>query len=117
MPRASRFSDLSPARQILFRLCQSTNYGHIQDLPVRDREPVLDPEAVVSIDVKLDSEERSRDEFSSADFLLCAEAVRLMALLDQINNGKISKLEVRAGIPRRILYEHRISELGGVSAR
>jgi len=47
--------------------------------------------------------------------LLCAEIVRLMALLDKINNGKISKLEIRAGIPRRIILENVPTEFECVS--
>ena len=47
-------------------------------------------------DIKLDSAEGPRLEVDRADFLLCAETTRLLELLDQINNGKISKLEVRA---------------------
>ena len=116
MARALPFSQLSPARQLLVRLCESINYGYIQDLIIKDAQPVLDADPVVLLDIKLDSEEHPRDEFASADFLLGAETIRLMALLDQIINGKVSKLEVRAGIPRRIIFEHRISELGAVSS-
>jgi len=101
---------MKQARQQLLRLCQSTNYGHTQDLVIKDSEPVLDPGAVVLLDIKLDAEERPRPELDNADFLLCAEAIRLMTLLDQITNGKVSKLEVRGGVPR-IIFEHRISEL------
>src|SRR5580693_680416 len=111
-----RFSQLSVPRQTLVRLCQSINYGHIQDLSIKDREPLLHRRPAVLLDIKLDSEERPRDECASTDFLLCAETVRLMALLDQIDNAKISRLEVRAGIPRRVILELRISELGGVSS-
>ena len=111
-----RFSQLSIPRQALVRLCESINYGYIQDLLIEDREPVLDPGPVVLFDIKLDSEERRRPELDSADFLLCAEAIRFIVLLDRIDNGKISRLEVRAGIPRRILYEQRISSWeGGVA--
>jgi hypothetical protein len=111
-----KFSQLSSARQSLVRLCQSINYGYLQDLSIKDREPVLDPGPVVILDIKLDSEERPRDQCGSADFLLCAEIARLMALLDHINSAKISRLEVRAGIPRRILCELRISRFGELSA-
>ena len=110
-----RFSQLSASRQALVRLCQSTNYGHIQDLAVRDCEPVFSGKCLVFADVKLDSEERPREEAADSDFLLCAEIVRLMTLLDKIHNGKISKLEVRAGLPRRILLENLPTELPGVS--
>ena len=113
MPRLLRFSQLSPSRQALVRLCQSTNYGHIQDLIVRDQEPILtSPPPVVLADVRLDAEERPRDELAAADFALCAEVGRLMSLLDKIRNGKISKIEIRAGIPRRIIIESRPTEAG-----
>jgi hypothetical protein len=116
MPRALQFSHISPARQTLLRLCQSTNYGHIQDLQVRDRQPVLpDPHCIVCVDIKLDSVETPRPEVASADFVLCAEVGRLMALLDRIQDGKIARLEVRAGIPRRIIFERRTQEVAGVS--
>lgn len=112
-----RLSDLSTPRQDLVRLCQSTNYGHIQSLEVRDREPILsNPQCVVSVDIKLDSEDLPRQESAEPDFLLCAEIHRLMELLDKIHNGKISKLEIRAGIPRRVILENLAAELRGVSA-
>jgi hypothetical protein len=71
MPRELRFSDLSAARQALVRLCQSTNYGHIQDLEVRDREPILsNPQCVVSLEIKLDAEDRPLQTSTEPDFLL-----------------------------------------------
>jgi hypothetical protein len=113
MPSYRRFSELSPAWQCLLRACQSANYGCIEDLLVKDGEPAFEPGAIVLTDLKLDSEECPRNELASTDFLLSAEIVRLMALLAQIKNGKVSKLEVRAGIPRRVLFEQQISELLG----
>ena len=116
MAKGLTLSDLSQMRQKLVRHCQSINYGSIENLLIRDREPVTVPESIVSVDVKLDSDEHPRKEVNSTDFPLSSEVCRLMALLDQINNAKISRLDVRAGIPRRIIFEHRISELGGVSS-
>lgn len=116
MPREPRFSSLSALRQALARHCQSINYGEINNLRVRDREPVLaDPQCVVLLDVKLDSEEYSRQVAEQSDFVLSIEFVRLMALLDRIQNGKISRLEVRAGIPRRVVWESSTTDFGGDS--
>jgi hypothetical protein len=116
MSREPRFSNLSAPRQDLLRFCQSINYGDINNFVVRDHEPVPpDPECVVLVDVKLDSEERPRPEADQADFVLSIEVVRLMVLLDKIQNGKVSKLEVRAGIPRRVVWENRATECGGDS--
>jgi hypothetical protein len=39
-----------------------------------------------------------------------------MGLLDKIHSGKISKLEIHAGIPRRVILENLATELRGVSA-
>ena len=115
-PLSPLLSDLSSARQALVRLCQSTNYGHIEDLAVRDRDPVFpDPQCLVLVDVKLDAAEIQRPEVADSDFVLCTEVGRLMTLLDTIQDGKIARLEVRAGIPRRIILERRTQEVASVS--
>jgi hypothetical protein len=111
--QTTNFLQLSKPRQALVRLCQSTNYGHVQDLVVREREPIFaGPGPVVLVDIRLDSEERPREELAAGDFALCGEVSRLMSLLDQVENGRISKIEVRGGIPRRITFEKRIEEVG-----
>jgi|SRR5208282_883755 len=103
-----RFSELSQPRQALVRLCQTTGYGYVQDLLVEHREPVFsNPQFAVFLDIKLDSEERARQEVELSDFILSAELVRLMALLDKVQDGKIAKIEIRGGIPRRIIWENR----------
>jgi hypothetical protein len=113
MPATVRFSQLSIPRQGLVRLCQETNYGHIHDLAVRDRDPVLTgPAPAVLVDIRLDREERPRHELAAADFGLCAEVGRLMSLLDRIRHGKISSIEARAGIPRRIFLEKPLTRPG-----
>ena len=87
------------------------NFGQIHDLSVRDGEPVLQcPAPAVLVDVRLDVEAQPREEISTADFALGAEVTRLMALLDKIENGKITKIEVRAGLPRRATFEARTAE-------
>jgi len=102
-----RFSDLSPARQALVRLCQAINHGNIENLEVKNSEPVFDPWPVTVRDVKLDSDEGPRPEISLADFVVSDEVVRMMSLLDEMMCGTIRYVEVRAGVPRRILLESR----------
>ena len=113
LPDSPRFSYLSASRQALVRLFQTINYGCVQALEVRLGEPLLScPGPIVLVDVRLDSEESQRPELALADFVLCAEVYRLMCLLDHVENGKISKIEVRAGIPRRITLEKQMKEMG-----
>ena len=110
MPNVLRFSQLSAPRQALVRLCQSTNYGCVRRLRVKDSDPVFDPLLQVLVDVKLDADEGPRLEVDLSDFVLRDEVCRLMARLDELGNGMIESIEVRAGIPRRAVIERRLTE-------
>jgi hypothetical protein len=100
-----RFSELSPARQALVRLCQTINYGSIEGLEVKDSEPVFDPPPVGLKDVKLDSDEGPRPELGITDFMVSNEIVRLMKIFDELGCGTIRRVEVRTGNPRRIVVD------------
>jgi hypothetical protein len=108
-----RFSQLSRPRQALIRLCQTINHGSIEGLEVKDADPVFDQASVVVIDAKLDKVEVPRPELGLADFELCAEVSRLMFRLDELKNGTIQRLEVCAGVPRRLVFETRLLEAPG----
>ena len=105
MSHSLRLSDLSPARQALVQVCRKINYGRVEDLEVRRSEPVFDPAPVLVKDVKLDVDEEPRPELALSDFVVSAEVVRLMRLLDKMDSGSIRLIEIRAGIPRRTLVE------------
>lgn len=98
-----RFSQLSAPRQTLIRLCQRINFGSIESLCVEGAEPELNPPPLVLIDVKLDADELPRPEVDLPDFELCAEACRLITKLQELTTGIIERIEVRAGVPRRIV--------------
>ena len=115
MDRPLRFGQLSLPRQALIRLCQSINYGSIEGLTVRSREPVLtDSPPLVLADVQLNAEDQPRPEATLSDFVLSTELVRLVSLLDQIGEGKISRIEIRAGLPRRVVFARLVSEYIGL---
>ena len=109
-PKTLRFSQLSPARQALVRIFQALNFGEIQGVRVRDADPIIDRASVAVFDAKLEKEEVPRPELDLADFELRAEVSSLMSLLDELKNGTIQRLEVRAGIPRRLVFESRLLE-------
>src|ERR1035441_3054741 len=58
-------------------------------------------------DVKLDADDEPRSEGLLVDFVLGDEVLRLLRLLDEMSCGTIRHVEVRAGIPRRIVLESR----------
>ena len=105
MSKELRLSDLSPARQALVRLCQAINHGSIEDLEVRHSEPVFDPWPLTIRDVKLCADEDPRPELDLPNFVVSAEIIRLIRLLDEMGCGTIRRIEVHAGLPRRMLVE------------
>jgi hypothetical protein len=108
--RPIRLSEISASRQALVRLCQSIDYGQILDLQIRDREPQFSPAPTVLLDIKLDAARVGRPESELGDFVLCAEVRRLLDRIDELETGRIQRIEVRAGIPRRVLVEAKLTE-------
>ena len=49
-----------------------------------------------------------------ADFELAHEVRRLLDQLDEIENGEIERIEIRAGVPRRLVFQQRLSTYKGV---
>jgi hypothetical protein len=109
MAHGSRFSQLSPARQALVRLCQTINHGHIEALRISNGEPTFTSEPSVLHDVKLDQDEGPRPEVALRDFELCGELRRLMSRIDRIRDGNVARLEIRGGIPRPVIFESTIT--------
>src|SRR5882724_3201220 len=103
-----RLSDLSAARVALVRLCQSIDYGRIEGLQVSNKEPVFDPQPLVLIDVKLNSAGGPRRETLLEEFELCDEVCGLIQQLDRLGSGRVDRIEIRDGIPRRILIEAKL---------
>jgi hypothetical protein len=103
MTKTPRFSQLSASRQALVRLCQDINFGQILCLHVKSAEPIWDPAPTVLWEVKLNIEETPRPEADLPDFKLSAEIRRLVQSLDRLREGLIEKIDIREGIPRRIV--------------
>ena len=110
MAALERFTQLSTPRQVLVRLFQSVNFGQILGVAIQNGDPVFYPEPTVLVDVKLDADEGERQEADLPDFALRDEVRRLMARLDELKNGRIERIEVRSGIPRRVIIQRRLTE-------
>lgn len=100
-------SSLTPARQNLVRVMQDINFGRIEMLPVRGGQPVLDPRPKIIREIKFCAENGPRQEIKVADFCLKAQVVEFFTFLDEFQNGTISVLEVKHGLPfRMVLVEN-----------
>ena len=85
------------------RMCQLINYGQILSLVIRDADPVFCPPPEVLIDLRLDLDEEPRSEAELPDFILPVEVCRLIDRLDTLRNVVIERVEVRAGVARRVV--------------
>ena len=105
MPATTHFRQLSAPRQTLVRLFQSVNFGRIEDLEVRSGEPVFNPAPRVLIAVDLNDDEGPRPEHELGDFAVREEIVRLMDRISELADGTVAHIEIRAGLPRRMVIE------------
>lgn len=105
-----RLSQVSAPLQVLVRLCQGIDYGQILDLLIRDGEPVFSPEPTLLLDVKLDADCSRRPETDLEDFVLRDEVCRLLDRIGELGEGRFHRIEVRAGIPRRVLIQRPLTE-------
>jgi len=110
MKQALRFSQLSPSRKTLVRICQTLNFGTILDVRATDGEVSFDPQPGVLVDVRLDQDVGGRTEFELNDFTLCTEVCRLFGQIDALQNGTIEKIVVHSGIPRRVIFRRPLSQ-------
>ncbi len=103
------YSALTPCRRDFVGLMQRINFGRVEDLHVRNGEPVFDPPPRVIREVKFGRENRPRPEAAKADFSLKAEVVDLFAHLEEVGNGVITRLDIQHGLPFRMAFEEAVA--------
>ncbi|HRX85790.1 MAG TPA: hypothetical protein P5572_12295 [Phycisphaerae bacterium] len=94
---------------------QTMNFGRIEAVRVADGQPVLDPPPRVIREVKLGASTGARAELSLADFVLKAEVRELFTELATVGDGVIDSIEVRHGLPFRLITSQPPQPEGGVS--
>jgi hypothetical protein len=100
---------LTPGQRRLVELMQQLNFGRIEDLAVRDGDPVFDPPPWVVREVKFGGENGPRPESGTADFLLKTQVVELFQHFDRVGNGTIEAIEVKHGLPFRMLVPEAVA--------
>ena len=95
----------SPQRQQLIRELQRINFGRIDNLTIRNGEPVLDPPPSKQFEFKFAGENGPRPELDASDFQLRQQVVELFAFFDERQNGVIDVLEIKHGLPFRMIVK------------
>lgn len=107
MSDAPNKSSLSAGRLRLLETMQAINFGRIEQLSVAEGEPAFDPPPRVIREVKFGAENGERPEMSLDDFLLKTEVQELFEALTEIRDGVIERVEVRHGLPFRMIVAER----------
>lgn len=97
--------DLSPARQRLLRLFQAINFGRVEELEIRSGEPQFSPAPRVFVELKLDADDGSRPESRLSRFPLRSQVERFFTQLARLDEGTVEVIEVRHGLPFRMVIE------------
>lgn len=82
---------------------QRINFGRIENLTIRDGDPVLDPMPHLVREVKFGGDNGPRPERASDNFLLKTQVLELFQHLDQLASGVIAVLDIKHGLPFRML--------------
>ena len=96
-------SGLSLSRRQLVELMQDINFGRVEDLRVFDADPAFDPMPVVVREFKFGADNGSRPELHTDDFVLKSQVVEMFDHLDRIRDCRIESLEIKHGLPFRML--------------
>ena len=113
--RPARASSTSPARLDLLRLMRRINFGRIEQLPVRDGEPVLRGDAATRVyrEVKFGGDNGPRgDAADLSDFALKRQVVELFEQFDALRDAQVQVLVVKHGLP----FTMHVETPGGTAA-
>jgi len=94
---------LSPALRKLVALMQDLNFGFIECLGVQGGQPVLAPLPRIIREHKFGGENGPRPELSLEEFSLKPQICELFALMAELQDGTIDRIEVKNGLPFRML--------------
>jgi hypothetical protein len=89
---------------------QQLNFGRIEGLKICNGEPTFDPAARIIQDIKLGTENGPRPELDHGDFVLRSSVVEMFDYFAGLGDGRIAVIEVRHGLPFRLLVERRQAE-------
>jgi hypothetical protein len=103
VPSARTKQALSAARRRLLELLQSVLFGRIQNLVVHAGDPVFEPPPTITREHKFGGENGPHPKLGADDFLLKDQVVDLFRQLDRLGDGVIAVLEIKHGLPFRML--------------
>lgn len=102
-------SALSPARRRLLETMQLVGFGRIENLSIRQGEPCFNPAPKIIQEIKIGGENGPRPELTLSDFALKTQVTELFAHLNCVADGTVAAIEVKHGLPFRLVVEQQVS--------
>jgi hypothetical protein len=96
---------LTKASQELVAWMQRLEFGRIEHLAIRGGEPILASARIVR-EIKL-GVQTPEQEWPADNFELKLPVIELFERLEEIRDGEIDLIEIRHGLPFRLVLEHR----------
>ena len=92
----------------LLQIMRQLEFGRIENLTVRAGEPIFNPPPKISRDIKFGSDSDSNQEPPNDDFLLKIHVNELFDHLERIGDGSVAVIEVKHGLPFRLVFEQTV---------
>ena len=99
------FGDLNTDRRLLVSAMQRNPFSRIENLQIKNGNPVFGPATRWTAETKLGSADSERPEVALQNFALKREFIELFSQFDAMGSGEILVLEVRAGLPFRMIRQ------------
>jgi hypothetical protein len=100
---------LTAAQRALIDTFQWLNFGRIENLVIRNGDPVLDPRPRIVRAVKIHGANGPRREARLDDFIVKAELAEFFEHLTRIGSGVIELVEVRHGLPCHFMIQEEMA--------
>jgi hypothetical protein len=101
----TKISGLSAACKQLLRVMQENPFSRIEQLTVDCGQPRFGSTTKIIAEMKFGACDGPRSEAVLADFVLKKEHIELFRQFDHIGSGVILALEVKGGLPFRMIRE------------
>ncbi|MFO0903711.1 MAG: hypothetical protein U0939_11965 [Pirellulales bacterium] len=101
---STQTKNLTPAKRWLVHRMHQTYFGTMQNLLVRDGEPVIEPPPRTKQAYKLGGK-RNPPKVVAQEFALKQQHVELFELMESKRNGVIAKLTIQEGLPFLVEWE------------
>jgi len=102
-------NNLSPKRRRLIESMRRIHYGRILNLDIRDGEPSFTALTRIERQIKFGGEEPVRPDATQNDFVLKSKVIELLACIGRMQDGTITQLEIKGGLPFAMTVEERVS--------